>query len=120
MMQRRFHRLCIIDDLLNHTHDTTCCGILLVRLETWWRRWAGRLFGLHESRSFLGIKAIQDIEGCSEELLRGALIRNCHLELLVFLLAILASTLHLHLHLSDLALQSVNGLSQSLYGALQI
>merc|ERR1719253_352566 len=120
MMQRRWNRLCIIDDLLNHTHDTTCSGILLVSLKTWWRRWAGRLFSLHESRSFLCIKAFQYIEGCSEELLCGTLISNCHLELLVFLLAILASTLHLHLHLSDLALQCVNGLSQSLYGALQI
>merc|ERR1719350_1500964 len=29
------HGFCIIDNLLNHAHHTTCCRILLVLLESW-------------------------------------------------------------------------------------
>merc|ERR1719440_1253959 len=43
-----FHCLGIIDDLLNHSHDASCSGILLVRLEAWrWRR-TSWLIDLHE------------------------------------------------------------------------
>merc|ERR1719487_283068 len=59
------HGLGIIDDLLDHAHDTASCCVLLVLLESWWRRWASRL--LLQKCCLLLVEALQDVEGFYEK-----------------------------------------------------
>merc|ERR1719506_250604 len=114
------HCLCIVNDLLDHAHDSTSSGILLVGLKAW--RWWGScwLLNLHQSGCLLGIEALQDVEGSSQQLLGGTLIGNCSLELFVLLLAVFSSPLHLDLHLSHLALELGNGIREGLDGVLEV
>merc|ERR1719502_214420 len=76
------HCLGIVDDLLDHTHDSTGSSILLVGLEAWRWRWAGWLLDLDKG-GLLGVEALEDVEGCSQELLGRTLISNGCLELFV-------------------------------------
>merc|ERR1719498_2274122 len=91
-------------------HNTRSCSVLLVGLEAW--RWWGTswLLLLHErSLGLLVIKALQHVQCCSQELLCGTLISNRHLKFLVLLLAVFSCALELHLHLSNLCLQLIDG-----------
>merc|ERR1719215_784772 len=113
------HFLGIIDDLLNHAHDTSSSTTLLVLLESRWRRWALLLL-LHKGSLLLLIESLEDVQGCRQKFLRSTLISNNLLKFLVLLLAIFTSTLQLSVELGDLRLQGVNLSSQGLDGQIQI
>merc|ERR1719327_1005533 len=102
----------VADDLLHHPHNTTGTRGLLVLLEARRRR-AGRLAHLRAQLQELLIEdRLQDVEGLVEELLRGALIRDGGLEVLVLHLAVLARALELRLHLRDLGLERGDSLGK--------
>merc|ERR1719465_229891 len=104
-------------DLLDHAHNTARSGVLPVRLEAWGRRRPRRLLLLADSeKRRLVVIALEDGQGLRKQLLRRALVRHGRLELLVLLLAVLSRTLELHLHLRDLCLQGLNGISEGLDG----
>merc|ERR1719223_1105212 len=95
------HFLGIIDDLLNHAHDTSRSTALLVLLESRWRRWALLLL-LHKGSLLLLIESFEDVQGRRQKFLRSTLIGNNLLKFLVLLLAIFTSTLQLGVELGNL------------------
>merc|ERR1719240_1049038 len=107
-------RLRVTHDLLQHAHDTTGTGGLLVLLEARRRRRAGRLllrllrFDLDE----LLEDGREDVVRLLQERLRLPLVRHGLLEVLVLHLAVLTGALQLRLHLSDLRLQRRDGLGE--------
>merc|ERR1719162_794511 len=113
------HCLGIVDDLLDHAHDTTRRLVLGIVLEAWRRRRTSRLLLLKECCLLL-IETLQDVQGGSQQLLGSSLIRNCLLKLLVLLLTVLTSTLHLHLHLSNLRLEACDVSRESFDGELEV
>merc|ERR1719498_251283 len=114
------HCLGIVDNLLDHAHNAASGLVLLVLLEARRRGRACWLLLLQEGGLLLLVEALQDVESCLKQLLGGTLIRNSLLELLVLLLAVLAGTLHLHLHLSDLRLEGLDLTGQCLDLELQV
>merc|ERR1719201_1443660 len=71
--------------------------------------------GLHEA-----VDDLEAVERLLQDRLRGALIRDRLLELLVLLLAILARALDLHLHLRDLGLELIDLLGERVDGGGEI
>merc|ERR1719502_786843 len=95
------HLLGVVDDLLDHAHDTTGGTALLVLLESWRRRRTLGLLLLDESLLLL-VEALEDVQGSGQELLGGTLIGDHLLELLVQLLTLLTGTLQLSVELRNL------------------
>merc|ERR1719468_1369650 len=94
-----FHGFRIIDDFLDHFHDTTAGSVLLVSLKAWRRRGScGLLSALLNQCCFLAVKVLQDIQRCLQKSLSLTLVCDCCLKFLVFLFAIFACSLHLNLH----------------------
>merc|ERR1719263_2551819 len=80
------HLLGIVDDLLDHAHDTSGGTALLVLLESRRGRRALVVLRLEEGSLLLLVEALEDVQSCGQKLLRGALVGNDLLELLVLLL----------------------------------
>merc|ERR1719454_943349 len=65
------HLLGVIDDLLDHAHDTTGGTALLVLLESWRGRRALVVLLLKEGSLLLLVEALEDVQGRGQKLLRG-------------------------------------------------
>merc|ERR1719498_2065384 len=113
------HLLGIIDDFLDHAHDTTGSTALLVLLESGRRRRALGLLLLDESLLLL-VEALEDVQGSGQELLGGTLVCDNLLELLVLLLAVLTSTLQLSVELGNLGLEGIDLGGEGLDGELKV
>merc|ERR1719198_685671 len=109
------HGLGIVDDGLDHAHDTAGVLVLLVLLESRRRRLA-----LLDKCCGLLVEALEDVKCCGEQLLRSALIGNDELELLVLLLAVLTTALHVEVELINLRLEGVDLTGEGLDLQLQV
>merc|ERR1719454_664786 len=65
------HLLGVVDDLLDHAHDTTGGTALLVLLESWRGRRALVVLLLKEGSLLLLVEALEDVQGRGQKLLRG-------------------------------------------------
>merc|ERR1719451_114264 len=107
-----FKRLRVTHDLLQHAHDTTGTGGLLVLLEARRRRRAGRLLLRGNLDELLREDGRENVVRFLQERLRLTLVRHGLLEVLVLHLAVLTGALQLRLHLRDLRLQRRDGLRE--------
>merc|ERR1719263_681443 len=114
------HRLGIVDDLLDHAHNTSSGTALLVLLESWRRRRALVVLLLKESSLLLLVESLEDVQSCGQKLLRGTLVGDNLLELLVLLLAVLTCTLQFGVELSNLRLECVDLSGQSLDSQIEV
>merc|ERR1719174_274810 len=105
-------RLRVTHDLLQHAHDTTGTGGLLVLLEARRRRRAGRLLLRGNLDELLREDGRENVVRFLQERLRLTLVRHGLLEVLVLHLAVLTGALQLRLHLRDLRLQRRDGLRE--------
>mmetsp|Transcript_10230 Transcript_10230/g.21321 ORF Transcript_10230/g.21321 Transcript_10230/m.21321 type:complete len:288 (-) Transcript_10230:523-1386(-) len=100
-----FHSFCISNELLKHTDDTKAGGLLFVVLEL--RLTCFAFLGLNECRR-LDVELLQGSTRFLQELLGLPLLHDHALELLVFLLAVLAGHLRLLVHFGYLVLQRLD------------
>merc|ERR1719291_677646 len=115
------HCFSVIDDLLDHTHHSSRGRVFLVGFKAWGRGRSSGLLPLNQcSGLLLAVKVLQNCKGSLQQFLRCTLICHRRLEFLVFLLPIFTCSLQLHLHLSDLSLQSLNRLRKLINGHLQV
>merc|ERR1719174_990173 len=105
-------RLRVTHDLLQHAHDTTGTGGLLVLLEARRRRRAGRLLLRGNLDELLREDGRENVVRFLQERLRLTLVRHGLLEVLVLHLAVFTGALQLRLHLRDLRLQRRDGLGE--------
>mmetsp|Transcript_17540 Transcript_17540/g.44115 ORF Transcript_17540/g.44115 Transcript_17540/m.44115 type:complete len:241 (+) Transcript_17540:357-1079(+) len=107
----------IPDDLLDEANDRRGAGIVLVVVELNWRG----LGSLRQNRlaDVLVVEVLQFHEGLVQDGLRGPLVGNDRLELLVLLLALLARFLDLNLRARDLHLGGLDLLVELFHEALE-
>ena len=66
----RLRSLCVVNDLLDHIHDTTRRRLLVLGLKSQWRRQPRWLLAPQQRRGLLSVKLLQDLESCLRELSR--------------------------------------------------
>merc|ERR1719327_837397 len=118
----RLHDLGIRDDALHHGEDTAGALVLLVSREARRRRRrvGPRLLLRLRLRLDEAVHFLEAVEGLRQDRLRGALVGDGLLELLVLHLAVLTRALDLHLHLRDLGLLRLDVLGQGVNRRLQV